>query len=50
MRAVYDKHQYWDEKVEAFEALARLIDSIVHPKPVGVPSAKRRGARTNRAS
>jgi hypothetical protein len=30
-RGVYDRHPYIDEMREAFEALAKQIDEIVHP-------------------
>jgi integrase len=31
VRGVYDRHAYYDEKKWAFEALANLIERIVHP-------------------
>jgi len=33
----YNRHQYRDEKLAAFEALASLIERIVHPKANVVP-------------
>jgi integrase len=33
VRGVYDRHQYQEEKLQAFEALAALIDRIVNPPP-----------------
>jgi integrase len=31
IRRVYDRHQYFDEKRRAFEALAALIKRVTHP-------------------
>ena len=31
VRSVYDRHEYQREKAEAFEALAALIERVVHP-------------------
>jgi integrase len=31
VRGIYDRHEYYDEKLRAFEALACLIDRIVNP-------------------
>ena len=31
VRGVYDRHAYYEEKKQAFEALAALVDRIVHP-------------------
>jgi len=40
IRGTYDRFQYLDEKASAFEALAALIERIVHPPPdVVVPIA-----------
>jgi len=36
VRGVYDRHEFADEKRHAFEALAQLIERIVHPPPVAV--------------
>jgi integrase len=33
VRGTYDRHRYLEEMKHAFEALASLIDRIVHPKP-----------------
>jgi hypothetical protein len=33
IRGVYDRHQYCDEKLHAFEALAAQIERIVDPQP-----------------
>jgi integrase len=32
MRGIYDRHEYRQEKAHAFEALAALIERIVHPQ------------------
>jgi integrase len=32
VRGVYDRHEFYDEKERAFEALAVLIERIVHPQ------------------
>jgi integrase len=37
VRGVYDRHEYYDEKTAAFEALAALIDRILNPKANVVP-------------
>jgi hypothetical protein len=46
-RGVYDRASYQDEKRAAFEALAQLIDRIVHPTPEATVAdfAKERGKR-----
>jgi integrase len=33
VRGTYDRHEYYDEKRRAFEALASLIERIVNPQP-----------------
>jgi integrase len=46
VRRHYDLHQYADQKRDAFEALAALIDRIVHPPTAEVADlAKERGRR-----
>jgi integrase len=43
MRGVYDRHAFEDEKRHAFEALAALVERILHPAAdVVVPIAKAR--------
>jgi integrase len=46
-RGVYDRHAYQREKAEAFEALAQLVERIVHPPKAAVAdmaeARKRRG-------
>jgi integrase len=42
VRGVYDRHDYLDEKREAFEALARQIDRILHPTDNVTQLPKRR--------
>jgi integrase len=45
IRGTYDRFQYLDEKARAFEALAALIERIVHPPPdvvVPITGAKAR--------
>jgi integrase len=37
VRGVYDRHEYHAEKKLAYEALAALIERIVHPEPNVVP-------------
>jgi integrase len=37
VRKVYDRHEFRDEKLIAFEKLATLIESIVRPQPNVVP-------------
>jgi integrase len=46
VRAVYDRHEYRDEKAKAYEALARLIDRIVTGKPT-VVTLRRREAQAD---
>ena len=42
VRGVYDRHQYLQEKREAFEALASIINSILNPsKPSNVRKLRR---------
>ena len=43
VEAVYDRHEYADEKAEALAKLANLIDGIIHPRKNVVPMAKRKG-------
>jgi len=46
MRAVYDRHEFEIEKRHAFEALAALIERIVHPPEAAVADiAAERGKR-----
>jgi hypothetical protein len=33
IRGVYDRHSFREEKLQAFEALAALIERIVEPQP-----------------
>jgi integrase len=33
VRGTYDRHEYYDEKRRAFEALASLVERIVNPQP-----------------
>jgi integrase len=37
VRGVYDRYEYHKEKAEAFEAVASLIERIVHPHENVVP-------------
>src|SRR6516164_8387480 len=41
VEAVYDRHEYADEKAEALAKLANLIDGIIHPRKNVVPMRKR---------
>jgi hypothetical protein len=43
VRGVYDRHDYADEKREAFEALAAQIERVLNPEPNVVPMRKKRG-------
>jgi integrase len=40
VRATYDRHSYFDEKRDAFERLAALVDSILNPTPANVVKLK----------
>ncbi len=42
VEGVYDRHSYRDEKADALQRLATLIDGIVHPRKNVLPLAKRR--------
>jgi integrase len=44
VRGVYDRHEYYDEKRKAYEALAALIKRILNPQP-NVTSLRDRRAR-----
>ena len=44
IRGTYDKHEYYREKQDAFEALASLVERIVHP-PADVVTPLRRKHR-----
>ena len=37
VRGIYDRHEYFEEKKRAFEALAAQIDRIVNPQDNVVP-------------
>jgi integrase len=37
VRGIYDRHEYYDEKKAAFEALAGQIERILHPAANVVP-------------
>jgi len=43
VRGVYDRHEYHAEKLQAYEALAALIERIVHPSAniTELPAAKK---------
>ena len=46
VEGVYDRHSYRDEKADALQRLAALIDGIVHPRTADVvPMAKRKKRR-----
>jgi hypothetical protein len=36
VRGTYDRHEYYDEKAQAYDALAKLIDRIVNPSDTNV--------------
>jgi integrase len=42
VRGVYDRHEYYDEKARAFEALASQIERIVNPQENVVPIGRQR--------
>ena len=42
VRGTYDRHEYFEEKARAFEALASLVDRIIHPSDVVVPMGRRK--------
>jgi integrase len=42
VEGVYDRHSYRDEKADALQRLATLVDGIVHPRGIVVPMAKRK--------
>jgi integrase len=42
VRGVYDRHEYYEEKRRAFEALAAQIDRIVNPQENVVAMAERK--------
>jgi integrase len=44
VRGIYDRHEFYDEKKFAFEALAAQIERIVHPKD-NVTPMRRKAAR-----
>jgi integrase len=46
IRAVYDRHEYRDEKRDALEKLARLVDFIVHGRTIMLRRVER-GADAN---
>ena len=41
VEGIYDRHAYRDEKADALQRLATLIDGIVHPRENVLPLAKR---------
>ena len=46
VKGVYDRHAYFDEKADALQRLATLLDSIIHPRsdtivPMRKPKARR---------
>jgi integrase len=43
VRGVYDRHEFFDEKKQAFEALAALIDRIVNPLAGNVVAFQKAG-------
>jgi integrase len=43
VRGVYDRHQYQEEKQQAFEALAALIDRIINPPSANVVAFQKAG-------
>lgn len=45
IRAVYDRHQYDDQKVDALKRLAALIETIINPPKANVVAICRRPLR-----
>jgi integrase len=45
VEGIYDRHSYADEKRDALQALANLIDSIVNPRPANVTTLRRERSR-----
>jgi integrase len=45
IEGVYDRHSYRDEKADALQRLAALIDGIVNPRENVVPIQRKRGKR-----
>jgi hypothetical protein len=45
VEGIYDRHSYRDEKADALQRLASLIDGIVNPRDNVVPMAKQRKKR-----
>ena len=48
VEGIYDRHAYFDEKADALNRLAELIDSIVHPRSAVVLPMKRNATRSKR--
>jgi hypothetical protein len=48
VEGIYDRHSYADEKRDALEKLAALIERILHPLPANIRSldARRVGAQS----
>jgi integrase len=42
VRGTYDRHEYFEEKARAFEALALQVERIIHPSDVVVPMGRKR--------
>src|SRR6516164_7989042 len=42
VRGVYDRHEYFDEKAKAFEALAGHVQRIINPQENVVPIGSKR--------
>jgi integrase len=42
VRGTYDRHEYYEEKARAFEALAAQVQRIIDPQPNVVPMKERR--------
>jgi hypothetical protein len=43
VEGVYDRHSYLDEKREALERLAAIVEGIVNTTPANIPSLVERG-------
>jgi integrase len=43
VRGVYDRHRYYEEKRQAFEALATQVERVLHPQPNVVPMRRGTG-------
>jgi integrase len=50
VRGVYDRYEYHQEKTDAYQKLANLIDGIVHPRPPNIVPLWKRAKRRSASS